>query len=169
MSMSCHDASGDDTLNADAKVSSGIKRIVLVGNPNCGKSTLFNLITGMSVHVGNWPGVTVDVKMAQWKVNGEIWEVVDLPGSYSLLGKNADEQVTSSFLLSQEYDVILNVVDSTSLERSLMLTLELLDLQKLTGPILLSYLPTSAYVVPENPMPQNPALDFLPCFYNNNV
>jgi len=68
-------------------VSSGIKRIVLVGNPNCGKSTLFNLITGMSVHVGNWPGVTVDVKMAQWKVNGEIWEVVDLPGSYSLLGK----------------------------------------------------------------------------------
>jgi len=68
--------------------------------------------------------------MAQWKVNGEIWEVVDLPGSYSLLGKNADEQVTSSFLLSQEYDVILNVVDSTSLERSLMLTLELLDLQK---------------------------------------
>lgn len=130
MSMSCHDASGDNTLNVDAKVSSGIKRIVLVGNPNCGKSTLFNLITGMSVHVGNWPGVTVDVKMAQWKVNGEIWEVVDLPGSYSLLGKNADEQVTSSFLLSQEYDVILNVVDSTSLERSLMLTLELLDLQK---------------------------------------
>jgi len=49
----------------------------------------------------------LDVKMAQWKVNGEIWEVVDLPGSYSLLGKNADEQVTSSFLLSQEYDVIL--------------------------------------------------------------
>lgn len=130
MSMSCHDASGDNTLNVDAKVSSGIKRIVLVGNPNCGESTLFNLITGMSVHVGNWPGVTVDVKMAQWKVNGEIWEVVDLPGSYSLLGKNADEQVTSSFLLSQEYDVILNVVDSTSLERSLMLTLELLDLQK---------------------------------------
>lgn len=130
MSMSCHDASGENVLNDDAKVSSGIKRIVLVGNPNCGKSTLFNLITGMSVHVGNWPGVTVDVKMAQWKVNGEIWEVVDLPGSYSLLGKNADEQVTSSFLLSQEYDVILNVVDSTSLERSLMLTLELLDLQK---------------------------------------
>ncbi|WP_107763987.1 ferrous iron transport protein B [Coprothermobacter proteolyticus] len=130
MSMSCHDASGDNTLNVDAKVSSGIKRIVLVGNPNCGKSTLFNLITGMSVHVGNWPGVTVDVKMAQWKVNGEIWEVVDLPGSYSLLGKNADEQVTSNFLLSQEYDVVLNVVDSTSLERSLMLTLELLDLQK---------------------------------------
>lgn len=130
MSMSCHDASGEHVLDTNSQADPGIKRIVLVGNPNCGKSTLFNLITGMSVHVGNWPGVTVDVKMAQWKVDGGIWEVVDLPGSYSLLGKNVDEQVTSNFLLSQEYDVVLNVVDSTSLERSLMLTLELLDLQK---------------------------------------
>ncbi len=130
MSMSCHDASGEHVLDTNSQADPGIKRIVLVGNPNCGKSTLFNLITGMSVHVGNWPGVTVDVKMAQWKVDGGIREVVDLPGSYSLLGKNVDEQVTSNFLLSQEYDVVLNVVDSTSLERSLMLTLELLDLQK---------------------------------------
>jgi len=88
------------------------------------------LITGMSVHVEiarSYRGC----ENGSVESERRIWEVVDLPGSYSLLGKNADEQVTSSFLLSQEYDVILNVVDSTSLERSLMLTLELLTYRSL--------------------------------------
>ncbi|WP_018963401.1 ferrous iron transport protein B [Coprothermobacter platensis] len=108
------------------------KTIVLVGNPNCGKSTLFNYMTGGDASVGNWPGVTVDVKTGIWKDNDRTFKVVDLPGSYSLMGTNADEKVTSEFLTSQDYDVILNVIDATSLERSLMLTLELLDLQKPT-------------------------------------
>jgi ferrous iron transport protein B len=106
------------------------KTIVLVGNPNCGKSTLFNHITGGDASVGNWPGVTVEVKSGQWNSKKNKWKVIDLPGSYSLLGTNEDEKVTSEFLTSQTYDVILNVIDSTSLERSLLLTLELMDLQK---------------------------------------
>ena len=103
-----------------------MKTIALVGNPNCGKTTLFNRLTGARAHVGNWPGVTVE------RLEGILREgtgkLVDLPGLYSLTTFTPEEAVTRDFLLSGETDFILNLVESRTLERSLYLTLQLLEL-----------------------------------------
>ena len=100
----------------------------LVGNQNCGKTTLFNALTGSNQHVGNFPGVTVDQKM------GEIREqkncsVVDLPGIYSLRPYTQEEIVTRDFILNEKPDGIINIVDATNIERNLYLTLQLLELR----------------------------------------
>lgn len=104
------------------------KRIALIGNPNCGKTTLFNLLTKSHQYVGNWPGVTVD------RVEGHVedynYAIVDLPGLYALSPYSAEELVSRNYLLSDEYDVILNIVDASHLERSLSLTLELASFNK---------------------------------------
>ena len=99
------------------------KTIALLGNQNCGKSTLFNVLTGANQYVGNWPGVTVDKVIG--KISAKDWDVVDLPGLYSLSPYSPEEVVSREFLLSDDYDVILNIVDASHLERSLSLTLEL--------------------------------------------
>lgn len=101
----------------------------LIGNQNCGKTTLFNQLTGSNQHVGNFPGVTVEQKMGQMKAgNGMVGEVVDLPGIYSLRPYTSEEIVTRDFLLHEKPEGIINIVDATNIERNLYLTLQLIDL-----------------------------------------
>ncbi len=102
--------------------------IALCGNPNCGKTTLFNLLTGMNQKVGNWPGVTVEHKSGTCKLNNSLC-ITDTPGIYSLLPYTPDEQVSCDFLSHGNPSLILNVVDCTSLQRSLFLTTQLLELE----------------------------------------
>lgn len=111
----------------------GRKLVALIGNPNCGKTTLFNALTGARQHVGNWPGVTVERVSGYFEVAGTQVEIVDLPGTYSLTlasdDDNAmDECIACDFILNQEADVIVNVVDASSLERHLYLTLQLIEM-----------------------------------------
>lgn len=100
----------------------------LAGNPNCGKTTLFNELTGSNQYVGNWPGVTVEKKAGKLKTHGEDVTVVDLPGIYSLSPYSAEELVTRNFVMNENPDVILDVVDATNIERNLYLTLQLAEL-----------------------------------------
>lgn len=100
----------------------------LTGNPNCGKTTLFNKLTGSSEKVGNWPGVTIDRVEGFSRKNREI-KIVDLPGVYSLSPYSPEENVTRDFLLDSDPDVVINVIDASNIERNLYLTLQILDLQ----------------------------------------
>ena len=104
--------------------------IALAGNPNCGKTTLFNALTGARHHVGNWPGVTVERRSGTFEHDGSTMEVVDLPGTYSLSARSEDERVASQFLASPEVDLVLNVLDASNLERNLYLSTQLLELGK---------------------------------------
>ncbi|WP_263833940.1 ferrous iron transport protein B [Sulfurospirillum oryzae] len=104
--------------------------IALVGQPNVGKSHLANAISGSNLKIGNFAGVTVEKATARLSTEGFALEFIDLPGLYSLEDFSADEKVTKDFLQKGEYDLILNVLDSTNLERNLMLTTELMELQK---------------------------------------
>jgi len=103
--------------------------IGVVGNPNCGKTTLFNGLTGAKQRVGNWPGVTVDRKSGEYVYEGRKIEVVDLPGIYSLSATSLDEEIARNFILSGEADLIVNIVDASNLERNLYLTVQLLEMQ----------------------------------------
>lgn len=102
-------------------------KIALVGNQNCGKTTLFNALTGSSQHVGNFPGVTVDGKVGKIK-NKEDISLVDLPGIYSLTPYSSEEIVTRDFIIKEKPDVVLNIIDATNIERNLYLTMQLLEL-----------------------------------------
>lgn len=105
-------------------------RVGLVGNPNCGKTTLFNALTGARLKVANWPGVTVERKEGEASYKGRPIRVIDTPGIYSLTCYTIEEKVTRQCLESEEVDVVVNVVDASSLERNLYLTLQLLELKK---------------------------------------
>lgn len=106
--------------------------IALVGNPNCGKTTLFNALTGSNQHVGNWPGVTVERKEGSYRHHGQTVTVIDLPGVYSLDVEDAstglDEQIARDYLLAGEARLIINIVDASNLERNLYLTTQLLEM-----------------------------------------
>lgn len=105
--------------------------IALVGNPNCGKTTLFNLLTGSSQRVGNWPGVTVERKHGYFTHENSVVEVVDLPGVYTLTQASEsaiDEQIAAEYILNQQADVIINIVDASHLDRHLYLTTQLLEM-----------------------------------------
>lgn len=110
------------------KGSGRMNTIALVGNPNCGKTTLFNALTGSNQHVGNWPGVTVEKKEGQFKYNGMLYKVVDLPGTYSLGAYSEDEVVARDYIIKGNPDVVINVVDATNIERNLYLTTQLLEM-----------------------------------------
>jgi small GTP-binding protein len=101
--------------------------IALAGNPNAGKSTVFNALTGARQHVGNWPGKTVEKKEGIFKHNGEEIAVVDLPGTYSLSAYSLEEQIARDFIVEQRPDMVVNVVDSANLERNLYLTMQVLE------------------------------------------
>jgi ferrous iron transport protein B len=103
-----------------------VKKLGLVGNPNCGKSALFNTLTGSDARVGNWPGVTVERKEGIWKK--EDFLCIDLPGVYALSPYTPEERVAVQFILEEKPDILLQVVDSTVLERSLFLTTQLMEL-----------------------------------------
>ena len=99
-----------------------------MGNPNAGKSSIFNALTGMHQHVGNWPGKTVEKREGSCTYRGHTFTIVDLPGTYSLAADSPEEQVARQYLLSGEPDLVLNVVDATNLERNLYLTVQILEL-----------------------------------------
>lgn len=105
-----------------------IKKIALIGNQNCGKTTLFNALTGSSQHVGNFPGVTVEQKKGFIKKHKEEYELIDLPGIYSLSPYTTEEIVSTQFLLEEKPNLIINIVDATNIERNLYLTLQLMEL-----------------------------------------
>lgn len=102
-------------------------KLALAGNPNCGKTTMFNYLTGSSQYVGNWPGVTVEKKEGQLKGHKEV-DIVDLPGIYSLSPYTLEEVVTRNYLIEEKPDVIINIVDSTNVERNLYLTTQLMEM-----------------------------------------
>lgn len=102
-------------------------KVALVGNPNSGKSSLFNALTGAKQYVGNWPGVTVEKKEGKMKKN-PIIKIQDLPGIYSLSPYTPEEVIARDYLTNECPDLIINIVDATNLERNLYLTSQLLDL-----------------------------------------
>ena len=120
-----------------------MKRFALAGNPNCGKTTLFNSLTGSTAHVGNWPGVTVEKKEGKIRTKprrrgrcpnglctmGHEMTLVDLPGIYSLSPNSMEEIVSRDFIIKEKPDAIINIVDGTNLERNLYLTIQLLELE----------------------------------------
>ena len=105
-----------------------MKQFALAGNPNCGKTTLFNLLTGSTAYVGNWPGVTVDKKVGTYKRGEEKVEIVDLPGIYSLSPYTPEEVVSRNFILEEKPACVINIVDATNLERNLYLTTQLMEI-----------------------------------------
>ena len=102
-------------------------KIALAGNPNCGKTTLFNALTGSNQFVGNWPGVTVEKKEGRLKKHDNV-VIMDLPGIYSLSPYTLEEVVARNYLIDERPDAILNIVDGTNLERNLYLTTQLTEL-----------------------------------------
>lgn len=105
-------------------------RVAFVGNPNCGKTTLFNDYTGAKLKVANWPGVTVEKKEGVYQFQGETMRLVDLPGIYSLTSYTMEERVSRSYILGDEVNIVIDVADASSLERNLYLTLQLIELGK---------------------------------------
>ena len=103
-------------------------KFALAGNPNSGKTTLFNALTGATAHVGNWPGVTVEKKEGTYKKLAEKVQIVDLPGIYSLSPYTPEEVVSRNFILDEKPDCIINIVDATNLERNLYLTTQILEI-----------------------------------------
>ncbi|HSV27350.1 MAG TPA: ferrous iron transport protein B [Sedimentisphaerales bacterium] len=103
-------------------------RVALTGNPNSGKTTVFNALTGSNQHVGNYPGVTVEKKVGRRSYAGHEMEIVDLPGTYSLTAHSPDELVARNFLINEKPDVVVDIIDSANLERNLYLATQLLEL-----------------------------------------
>ena len=106
-----------------------MQKIALIGNPNCGKTTLFNILTGANQKVGNWPGVTVEKKLGFFNLADEAIELVDLPGIYSLEQeyKGVDEKIAFDYIENEDISLIINIIDGTNLERSLVLTQQLME------------------------------------------
>ena len=102
-----------------------MKRFALAGNPNSGKTTLFNSLTGSTAHVGNWPGVTVDKKEGTYKKLKEEISIIDLPGIYSLSPYTSEEVISRNYVLDEKPDCVINIVDVTNLERNLYLSTQL--------------------------------------------
>jgi len=117
-----------EAVKISAKVFVGNRVVAVVGNPNCGKTTIFNALTGLNQRVGNWPGVTVDRKTGRFDYNGEVYDLVDLPGIYSLSSLSQDEEVARNYILSGEAGLYVNIVDASNPDRNLYLTSRLLEM-----------------------------------------
>ena len=105
-----------------------MKKFALAGNPNCGKTTLFNLLTGSTAYVGNWPGVTVEKREGTYKKGAEPALIIDLPGIYSLSPYTPEEVISRNYILDERPDCVINIVDATNLERNLYLTTQLMEI-----------------------------------------
>lgn len=105
-----------------------MKHFALAGNPNCGKTTLYNALTGSNAHVGNWPGVTVEKREGDYKKLDELISIVDLPGIYSLSPYTPEEVISRRFIVDDKPDCVINIVDATNLERNLYLTTQILEM-----------------------------------------
>ncbi|RLB75457.1 MAG: ferrous iron transporter B, partial [Deltaproteobacteria bacterium] len=105
-----------------------IKKVALAGNPNSGKSTIFNALTGGHAHVGNWPGVTVERKDGEFEYKGKTFIVTDLPGTYSLTSYSIDERIARDFIVKERPDVVVSIIDSTNIKRNLYHTISLIEL-----------------------------------------
>lgn len=110
-------------------MSSKVIKVAVAGNPNTGKTTLINAIAGTNLHVGNWPGVTIEKKEAKFRYKDYEIHLIDLPGTYSLSNNSEEEKIAVDFLIKEKPDVVIDVVDSTNLERNLYLTVQLLELE----------------------------------------
>jgi ferrous iron transport protein B len=104
------------------------RKIALAGNPNCGKTTLFNALTGANHYVGNWAGVTVERKEGTWHYDGKSIHVIDLPGIYSMSPYSLEERISRDFIINSDVDIVVNIVDASFLERNLYLTTQLMEL-----------------------------------------
>ncbi|MBT2990970.1 MAG: Fe(2+) transporter permease subunit FeoB [Candidatus Thiodiazotropha sp. (ex Ctena orbiculata)] len=121
--MACHEEQSAEAVKGKQPLT-----IALAGNPNCGKTALFNSLTGIRQRTGNWPGVTVDRKEGRFTIDSEEVSVVDLPGIYSLDAASLDEKVTRDYLLSGDADLIVNIVDASNLERNLYFSVQMLEM-----------------------------------------
>ncbi|MDJ0553250.1 MAG: ferrous iron transport protein B [Microcoleaceae cyanobacterium MO_207.B10] len=119
--MTCH----NNTATISKSSTNPTKRVALIGMPNTGKSTFFNRITGVSAHVGNWPGITVDILQAEVKINNETTQFVDLPGVYNLNGFSEDEKVVQRFLENNPVDLVIVVINASQIDRQILLPLQL--------------------------------------------
>ena len=113
--------------------------VALAGNPNTGKSTVFNNLTGLKQHTGNWPGKTVTRAEGGFEFSDKKFKLVDLPGTYSLLSTSTDEEVARDFILFGQPDVTVVVVDATRLERNLNLVLQILEITERVSFVFKSY------------------------------
>ena len=102
--------------------------VALAGNPNAGKTTIFNSLTGLHQHTGNWPGKTVEKKEGEIEYEGLKINIVDLPGTYSLTAYSPEEIIARDYIIEERPDVVINVIDATNLERNLYLTVQILEL-----------------------------------------
>ena len=116
-----------------------MKSIVLAGNPNTGKSTVFNMLTNGSAKTGNWHGVTVESLEGLAYINNKKIKVIDLPGLYSLESYSMEERVSTDYIMEKNYDIVINIADANNLERSLKITLELIDKKIKTALIINMY------------------------------
>ena len=128
ISIEYNGTTGNNLLKKSAKQKSKIINIAFVGNPNCGKTTLFNKATGSTEHVGNYGGVTVDAKKSKAKHKGYTFNVTDLPGTYSLTAYTPEELYVRKHILDEVPDIVINVLDASNLERNLYLTTRLIDM-----------------------------------------
>src|SRR5512135_1316535 len=120
--MACHDT------GLSLAVDHSLLTVALIGQPNVGKSTVFNLLTGLSQHVGNWPGKTIEQKTGTYRHNGLTLNLVDLPGTYSLTANSEEERIARDFLIRERPDAVVAIVNAAQLERNLYLVAELLSL-----------------------------------------
>ena len=107
---------------------SNMKNFALAGNPNCGKTTLFNSLTGSTAHVGNWPGVTVDKRVGKCSLGKEAVNIIDLPGIYSMSPYTSEEVITRNYIIDEKPDCVINIIDTTNLERNLYLTTQIMEM-----------------------------------------
>ena len=105
-----------------------VYNVAFIGNPNCGKTTLFNSYTGAKLKVANWPGVTVEKKEGETTYHNHKYKLVDLPGIYSLTSYTMEEKLSREYIMGDEVDVVVDVIDASSLEKNLYLALQLIEL-----------------------------------------